>query len=507
MARIPSRFALLLTVAVALTGCQRPGELTTSEQAVIGGFLRNAASASQNDHDYTAAMSYYQSLHTRDPHDIDAAVGLARNLRYSGAPAEAVRVLQRAVKDNPDAGALRSELGKAMLATGRVDEAMAVLRSAIAATPDDWQAMVGLGIAHDIRGQWAEAQRNYHAALRLSPDNPTILNNLALSKALSGDLEAGIAILKRAAMLPDAGPQTRQNLALMYATRGDMVMAERLIQRDLPASMVEQNLAYYRELQPMFANAGDPGASEPVSYEVAMLVPADQNVVIVAVGDGDADEIHVAIAEGGEAEADEIGMAAIAIGVNESVVADAVPDGQAAIPDSTFAMVAPDEDEMPPEDDLMMLEDDQMVEPDPMFAFEPEPDPMAPSDFGGPVDLFAEAGPDNETEVGGDGVDLSWLDTLMSPAASGDEADGRAVQEVQLQLGAFETQLGAAKWLGDIHDSHIELLWGLRFEIAGADVNGGGYHLIAGPMDDPILASELCDQFNSLDAECTLIAN
>ncbi len=133
---------------------------------------------------------------------------------------------------------------------------------------------------------------------------------------------------------------------------------------------------------------------------------------------------------------------------------------------------------------------------------------MAPSDSGGPVDLFAEAGSEGEAQVEADGIDLSWLDTLMSPAASGDaQADGGAVQEVQLQLGAFETQLGAARWLGDIHDSHIELLWGLRFEIAKADVNGGGYHLIAGPMDDPVLAGELCDQFNNLDAECTLVAN
>ncbi|MCH7929655.1 MAG: tetratricopeptide repeat protein, partial [Proteobacteria bacterium] len=261
------KFTFCVVASVFLWGCETLGkgpELSDAGSAPIGEFLRTAAANSQNSFNYPSAVNYYHNLYTRDPDDLDATLGLARNLRYIGASGQAADLLAKAVLDKPELTALRAELGKAQLASGEAAEAAATLLRVSQEEPGNWEVLSALGIAHDLLGQPDSAQRHYRAALELSPNNRSVVNNLALSMALSGDIDQGITLLREVSSRPGATVQVRQNLALMYAMKGDLTTAERLARLDLPPEMVEHNLEYYRRLYPNLV-AGLQPQSAPIT--------------------------------------------------------------------------------------------------------------------------------------------------------------------------------------------------------------------------------------------------
>ena len=130
--------------------------------------------------------------------------------------------------------------------------------------PKDWEIHSALGIAHDFLGDPGKAQERYDTALSLSPQNPSVLNNVALSRALAGDLAGGIAILEQQATRATSSPQIRQNLALLYALKGDLKNVERLTRHDLPEELVQNNLAYLRNLDPKNIDLTDQITSIPL---------------------------------------------------------------------------------------------------------------------------------------------------------------------------------------------------------------------------------------------------
>ena len=213
--------ALTLSACIITTDAEESVEVAVTEppkiDEPISNFLRSAAERSQSANDYQAATGYYQNLQERDPSDIDAAIGLARNLRLSGQSGEAVRMLTASLQQNSSRLDLKAELGKAQLAAGLSREAIATLSDVVTRAPSDWRALSALGIAHDVTGDPVKAQKRYNAALVVSPDAVSVLNNLALSMTLSGNLAGGITTLERAARLRGSGVQVRQNLALLYA--------------------------------------------------------------------------------------------------------------------------------------------------------------------------------------------------------------------------------------------------------------------------------------------------
>lgn len=217
--------------------------------AAIGAFLRTAAITSQGTFNYPAAVNYYQSLYARDPDNMEALLGLARNLRYIGSAPQAVTMLSEAlVTERAEDIALRAELGKALVAAGQPSRAIESLSETSKQVPDDWEVLSALGIAYDLNGDPENARASYRRALAVSPNNISVINNLALSLALSGAIEQGIDLLVRAAKLPDAVVHIRQNLALMYAMQGDLDRALALAKRDLPPEMVKHNVEFYRLL-------------------------------------------------------------------------------------------------------------------------------------------------------------------------------------------------------------------------------------------------------------------
>ena len=292
-----SAWAVAVALMLSACGMTTDGEdVAATEPAKIdepiSDFLRNAAETSQSSNNYAAATDYYQKLRLRNPGDVEATIGMARNLRLSGQANEAARMLTASLEENPSRLDVKAELGKAQLAAGLSREAIATLTAVVTQVPGDWRALSALGIAHDVTGDPGKAQELYNAALVVSPNAVSVLNNLALSLTLSGNLGGGIDTLERATRLQNSGVQVRQNLALLYAMRGDLNAAERLLRRDLSTEIVQHNLRYYQLISPAAAAASsssstvkDSGATNVQLPELAVtsLPPSVPTVMTVPV--------------------------------------------------------------------------------------------------------------------------------------------------------------------------------------------------------------------------------
>ena len=228
--------------------------------------LMSAAAASRESHDYQAAVAAYRTLYARSPNDVEVAVEFARNLRFIGRLSQAVTILDRTLKKQPDDARLLAERGKVELARSRPIRALELLDRAVESEPGEWRTHSAIGIARDLLGRYEPARHSYRTALELSPGNPTVLNNLALSQALSSNIDLGIATLTRLVSRPDASAQSRQNLALLHAWKGELRKAENLARRDLPDEMADNNLNYFRGLAATPRRRGPistPRGSEP----------------------------------------------------------------------------------------------------------------------------------------------------------------------------------------------------------------------------------------------------
>jgi len=239
---------VVLAFTVLVAGCAQNMGAMKEGEGEPGPDMTNlapvAARAEQN-RSYEEAAKLYGTLLSQDPTNRGYLLKLAKNLRYSGLTQNAIDLLTRPETPGDDPMVML-ELGKCYLAADQLNLALPVLQKSKAAAPLNWEAPSTLGVVLDYLGQNQAAQQEYAVALQLSPENPTILNNLALSLAQEGRLDEAIATLERAIDQQSAQAQTRQNLALLMALKGKPEEAERLIRKDLPPDMAENNITYYR---------------------------------------------------------------------------------------------------------------------------------------------------------------------------------------------------------------------------------------------------------------------
>lgn len=228
---------LLIFAAAGCAGDSR-------EEAINISLYQIALQAGQMGN-YPAAAGHFSKLRERRPDDLNALLGLTRNLRYLGSARDAVRLLEEKFDAFADDPAFLNELGKAKVAAGAAPDAIDMFKKALEHDPGNWDIHAALGIAYDMVGNYVKAQDSYANALERSRNNPRILNNLAISAALTGNLEKAVEILKQAAKIDRHNPQIRQNLAFFYGIQGDVDRAEALARMDLDEESVRNNLAVY----------------------------------------------------------------------------------------------------------------------------------------------------------------------------------------------------------------------------------------------------------------------
>lgn len=239
-----------VAICVLAAGCATQGGPAPQEKKVadVEPTIRQAALLAERKGNYAEAAQHYAALRSRHPEDKVIIMSLARNLRFSGTPQQAIGVLNANGASTSNDAVMLLELGKGYLAADQLNLAKPTLEKAKLSAPLNWEILSALGVVYDYEGKYDLAQEQYDAALFLAPDNATILNNKALSLAQEGDLEQAVATMEMAIDSPQAGAQTRQNLALLMALKGDAQAAERLARKDLPPTMADANIEYYRSI-------------------------------------------------------------------------------------------------------------------------------------------------------------------------------------------------------------------------------------------------------------------
>ncbi len=165
----------------------------------------------------------------------------ARELLTRGAqlvqskPSEAVKILQQALRLDPDLPELRYQLGLAYHGIGDEADAEAELQAAVERTPDSAPVHNYLGIVRFLLGNAKAALEEFRAAAKLAPKDPNAHFNLGEALARAGDSNGAVEELRIAAGLaPEDGGLTR----LMKAVETALAAPEGTIKVDVRQVLV-----------------------------------------------------------------------------------------------------------------------------------------------------------------------------------------------------------------------------------------------------------------------------
>jgi tetratricopeptide (TPR) repeat protein len=125
-------------------------------------------------------------------------VQIGGTMTGGGAAAEAIPVLEEAVRRDPRDFAARIELGRALFGAGRYAEAARESGEAVRLGPGDPAARLNLGTALKATGDLAGAEREWREARRLDPGNEGAAASLGRLLVEAGRLEEAAALYDEA---------------------------------------------------------------------------------------------------------------------------------------------------------------------------------------------------------------------------------------------------------------------------------------------------------------------
>ena len=111
----------------------------TPEEIAITTALRESAAVSEQQYRYEIAATHYRRLTELEPENIQAVLGLARNLRYVGLPKDAVLFLKAVLSKREKETVLQVELVKAQIASGLLNDAEEGLATLDELASTDWE--------------------------------------------------------------------------------------------------------------------------------------------------------------------------------------------------------------------------------------------------------------------------------------------------------------------------------------------------------------------------------
>jgi len=133
---------------------------------------------------------------------------------------------QNTLAAQPDAVALRINLGAVYWNSGSPDQAEAEWREALRRAPDHWLILNNLGLAAARKKLYAEAIEDFQRSIRFRPNYADSHMNLGRTYALTGADDKAEAQLKAAVALAPLYVQARNELAKFYFDSGRFSQAE-----------------------------------------------------------------------------------------------------------------------------------------------------------------------------------------------------------------------------------------------------------------------------------------
>jgi len=145
-----------------------------------------------------------------------------------GQHADAVELLEKLRRHQPNDIAVLYNLGMAFSDLGQLDKAEHVLRHAVKVAPDHVNARVALGVALARQGRHADAIPVLREAVTQEPTNPWAHRNLGGCLMTQGQIAEAEAALRRAVELNPADPQSLFGLAQVLEATGEKKEADDL---------------------------------------------------------------------------------------------------------------------------------------------------------------------------------------------------------------------------------------------------------------------------------------
>ena len=170
------------------------------------------------------AVDLYRKAVALDPGYVDAKANLGVALRNAGGEAgeaEALALLEAAVREYPGHVHLLNAYGNTLRQAGRLDEAIAVLTAAIEAAPNHAEAHNNLGLAYALQTNLTAAARHMKRASELKPASPVINNNYGALALRMFDFDTAVAALARAVAEKPDYDEALINLGVAHYMRGD----------------------------------------------------------------------------------------------------------------------------------------------------------------------------------------------------------------------------------------------------------------------------------------------
>jgi len=179
-----------------------------------------------------------QELVRENPHDVNAALLLARLAMMANCYSDAREILERIVDKQPRFIAAWHDLGTVLKESHEYENAVMVLEKALALEPENALTHYYHGAALAMAARPADAVQSYQKAVSIDPELPGAHIGLGHVLKTVGDQEGGIAAYRRAIELrPNFGETyySLANLKTFRFTEQDVeVMSERLANESLP---------------------------------------------------------------------------------------------------------------------------------------------------------------------------------------------------------------------------------------------------------------------------------
>jgi len=179
-----------------------------------------------------------QELVRENPHDVNAALLLARLAMMANCYGDAREILERIVDKQPRFIAAWHDLGTVLKESHEYENAVAVLEKALALEPENALTHYYHGAALAMAARPADAVQSYQKAVSIDPELPGAHIGLGHVLKTVGDQEGGIAAYRRAIELrPNFGETyySLANLKTFRFTEQDVAaMSERLANESLP---------------------------------------------------------------------------------------------------------------------------------------------------------------------------------------------------------------------------------------------------------------------------------
>lgn len=135
--------------------------------------------------------------------------------------AQALKLFEAALAQQPQDCRLQAGAGIAALRLGRDKDAELRLRESTAACPDNAETWGALAVVEDKGGRWDLSAAAYARAIALSKDDPALLNNAGVSLMSQRRYAEAIRLFRQALLIDPANAHARNNLDIARVASGE----------------------------------------------------------------------------------------------------------------------------------------------------------------------------------------------------------------------------------------------------------------------------------------------